>query len=405
MSQLASQPNVQNTLKTDTHIIALIGVVHGTSHFFQLALPALFPALKADLQLSYAELGVAMTCFYVISGIFQAVSGFVVDRIGAVRVLLLGMACLGGGALVASFAQGLWGLYVGAALIGLGNSVFHPADFSLLNARVSSQRLGHAFSTHALSGNLGYAAAPLTMLALEHAFGWRSALLGAVLIAALMWLLLFIQRHALDGGHHAQQKQQANSFALRSLLARPTFRPILCCFFFFLFAAFATIGLQNFVPTLLQGVYPISQVVATSMLTALLLGGATGMFLGGFAASHAQHHERIASGGMLAATVLSLCLATGAIPTAILLPVLFSLGLVAGITNPSRDMLVRKAAPPGASGRVYGLVYAGLDTGAATGPAVLGWLLDLQMARVGFVVVALAFVVNVLLAFAARKSA
>ncbi|WP_158529627.1 MFS transporter [Parvibium lacunae] len=386
--------------RADTHIIAVIGIAHGTSHFFQLALPALFPALKQDLQLTYAELGMAMTCFYVVSGVFQALSGFVVDRLGAVRVLLFGLLCLAVGAGVASLAQGQAGLYLGAALIGLGNSVFHPADFSLLNARVSLSRLGHAFSTHALSGNLGYIAAPLTMLALSHSLGWRVALQVAMAIAIAVALFVFLQRQILDGGHHAQQKANHQPLHLQALLTRP----IIACFFFFLFATFAVMGLQNFLPTLLQSAYALTPVQATSMLTTLLLGGATGMLLGGFAANRAQHHERIAAGGMIAAALIAGLLAAHLIPTPGLLPVLFLLGLVAGITNPSRDMLVRKAAPPGASGRVYGMVYAGLDTGAATGPAVLGWLLDQQSPHWAFLCVAIAFSLNVVLAGFARQS-
>ena len=164
------------SLRHDVKVIGLVGVAHGISHFFQLALPPLFPLLKAEFDVPFAALGVLMGVFYAASGLTQFAAGIVVDRIGARPVLLGGMALVAGGTLIAGMVPGLLWLYPLAALMGVGNGVFHPADFAILNTNVASRRLGYAYSMHGIGGNLGYAIAPVVSYALGAAFGWRTAL-------------------------------------------------------------------------------------------------------------------------------------------------------------------------------------------------------------------------------------
>ena len=157
--------------RRDFTIIGLIGLAHGTSHFFHMLLPPLFPAFIRDFGLSYSELGLLVTLFFVISGIGQALAGFLVDRIGARPVLFAALSCFVLASIAAATAQGYAGLMVAAALAGLGNSPFHPADFTILNKRVSAPRLGHAFSVHGITGNLGWACAPVFTIGLTEATG------------------------------------------------------------------------------------------------------------------------------------------------------------------------------------------------------------------------------------------
>ena len=193
--------------RSDIEVISLIGFVHGVSHFFHLLLPPLFPWLMHDFGLSFTGIGVTMTVFFIVSGIGQAMAGFLVDRFGAVRVLGGGITCFVLAGVVLHFATGYPMLIVVAALGGLGNSVFHPADFTVLNHRVSAQRLGHAFSVHGLSGNLGWAAAPVFMTGIATAAGWRSAALGASVVAVAALAMLFWRRHAITEAidHHADK--------------------------------------------------------------------------------------------------------------------------------------------------------------------------------------------------------
>ncbi|WP_141104266.1 MFS transporter, partial [Noviherbaspirillum denitrificans] len=193
------------TFRQDAQVIGLVGVAHGVSHFFHLILAPLFPWLKEAFSLSYAELGLLMTVFFVISAIGQALAGFVVDRVGARTVLFAGIGFLGLSALVLSQSNSYAMLLAGSMLAGVGNSVFHPADFTLLNKRVSTPRLGHAFSVHGISGNLGWASAPVFLASMAGLFGWRSALLGAACIPFVVLALLFFYRDVL----HTDEVQAA----------------------------------------------------------------------------------------------------------------------------------------------------------------------------------------------------
>ena len=186
-------------LRQDARTIALIGLAHGSSHFFHMLLPPLFPWLIGEFGYSYSELGLLVSVFFVVSGVGQALSGFLVDRVGARPVLFFALASFATAGLVAGTAQGYAGLLVAAALAGLGNAPFHPVDFTILNKRVSPQRLGHGFSVHGISGNLGWATAPVFMAGIASATGsWRAACLCGALLALLVLAVMVWNRVALD---------------------------------------------------------------------------------------------------------------------------------------------------------------------------------------------------------------
>src|SRR5215471_16902396 len=135
-------------LRSDVEVISLVGFAHGTSHFFHLVLPSLFPWLMRDFGLNFTQAGSLTAAFFVVSGIGQALAGFVVDRFGAQRVLWGGIGLFSIAGIVLGSATSYGMLVAAAMLAGAGNSVFHPADFTVLNRRVSQPRLGHAFSVH-----------------------------------------------------------------------------------------------------------------------------------------------------------------------------------------------------------------------------------------------------------------
>jgi len=361
----------------DIETISVIGFVHGVSHFFHLLLPPLFPWLMADFGLSFTGIGATMTVFFIISGIGQALAGFLVDRFGAARVLGGGIACFALAGVVLHFATGYAMLVLVAALAGLGNSVFHPADFTVLNRHVSKARLGHAFSVHGLSGNLGWAAAPLFMTSLATAGGWRNAALGATLVALLALALLFWRREAIadpEGWHVANPKQ--TGIPAFGFLGS---RAVWLCFLFFLLITAAFGAIQNFASPILQALYGLSLTTAATALSTYLLGGAAGIVLGGFLAQKGEHDHLIA-GALGLAALLALLLAAQLLPDWSILPLMAGIGFCTGIAGPSRDLLVRRAATArfgqAAFGRVYGFVYSGLDLGLALAPVVFGRLMD-----------------------------
>jgi MFS transporter, FSR family, fosmidomycin resistance protein len=365
-------------MRNDATVIGLISFAHGMSHFFQLLLAPLFPFIKEELGVSYAALGLLVAIFYTLSGLLQPLAGFVVDRYGARGVLLGGIGFMIGGVAVQSFATSYAMLALGAALGGIGNSVFHPADFAILNARVSTARLGYAFSAHGVVGYIGYAVAPVFGVSIGAAFGWQSALLaGAALGIGLLALLFFNSQHLQIEG---QPRKASIGSEARVLFAAPV---ILCFVYFTVFAAGLT-GLQSFGISAMVEQYGVAATRASTALTAYLVSAAIGILVGGIVAARASRHDYVAAGGMATSALAVLLIAMNQIPGAALPAALAIAGFASGIVAPSRDLIVRASTPPGAAGRVFGFVYSGLDVGAFVTPVFYGWMLDHQLPQAVF---------------------
>jgi FSR family fosmidomycin resistance protein-like MFS transporter len=356
----------------DVRVIGLIASAHFFSHFFQLTLPPLFPLLKEVWGVPYVALGLAMSVFYGASGVGQPLSGFLVDRVGAHRVLLGGMALFSASIALAGLVPAYWLLLPVAFLAGLGNSVFHPADYSILNASVDPRRIGRGYSVHAISGNLGWAVAPSVVVGLTAHFGWRVALVTVGAAGLAVVSVLATQLRAFAGGPATARARSSTGREVRLLLTAP----ILSAFAYFALIATALIGLQTFGVTTLMRIYDTPLALATGALTAFLVGGASGILAGGLLADRTQRHDVVAVAGLVTAAGFMMLLATGAVAPALLPVILGVTGFCHGATGPSRDMLVRSATPPGASGKVFGFVYSGLDLGSCLTPLAFGWLLD-----------------------------
>jgi MFS family permease len=355
----------------DARVIAVVASAHAVSHFFQLVLAPLFPLMTKALDIGYSTLGVVMMLFFAVSAVLQPLAGFLVDRVGGRAVLIAGVALMSLGALVMSAAGGAVQLGLGAAIMGLGNSVFHPADFAILNGRVSQPRLAYAFSAHGIAGQLGFAVAPVFSATVASAYGWQAALLAAAGVGLGVLALVLLNASLL---HVAapRQRRKAMGHDARVLLSAP----VLICFAFFVIWGASYVGLASFGIAAMQLQFGLSTALASSALSAYMLGNAAGMLTGGVVAAHVQRRDLIAVGGLAVAALFVLPVATGATPAAAL-PVLLALtGFSAGITYPSRDLIVREATPPGAAGRVYGFVYSGLDVGSFAMPVFYGMLVD-----------------------------
>ncbi|MBD8530480.1 MULTISPECIES: MFS transporter [unclassified Massilia] len=360
------------SLRQDARVIGLVGTSHGVSHFFHLILAGLFPWLKEAFSLSYSELGLLMTVFFVISGIGQALSGFVVDRVGARRVLFTGHALLGVGALVLASAPSYAMLLLGSFIAGCGNAVFHPAGYTLLNHGVSKERLAYAFSVHGISGNIGWATAPIFLAGVATLSSWRVALLAASAIPALMLLVLFLNRAVLPNAATVPKGGDAGASAF-GFLRLPA---VWMCFGFFFLTSVALGGIQAFSSASLTSLYGISLATAATAYTTFMLSSAAGMVAGGFLAARAHNHDRTIAICFLFAAALALLLSASVVPGPLVVLVMGAIGLSTGVAGPSRDLLIRAAAPPNATGRVFGVVYSGLDSGMAVGPVLFGMLMD-----------------------------
>lgn len=368
----------------DIEVISLVGIAHGTSHFFHLLLPSLFPWLMKDFGLSFTQVGFLTTVFFTVSGVGQALAGFVVDRVGARRVLSFGLAMLAGAGVLVGLATSYAGLALAAAVAGLGNSIFHPADFALLNRRVSTARLGHAFSVHGLAGNFGWAAAPVFVTGLAGVWDRHVAALGAAAVGAAVLALIHMRREQLDdaglqsvvvSGASAVEEQ-----GTQSQLAFLGSAAVWGCFLFFLLTTSGFGILQTFAPAVLGHVYSLPLALAAAGLTVYLLSSAAGIVTGGFVAARFADSDRVVATMLGLAAVVALVLALGVIPAWAMLACMAVMGFGVGIAAPNRDLLVRKAATArfgrSSYGRVYGFVYSGTDLGLAVAPILIGPLLD-----------------------------
>ncbi len=359
-------------LKRDSLVIGLVGSAHFSSHFFQLSLAPLFKPLHEAFDVNYVTLGSLVTCFYLTSGICQAFAGILVDRVGPRPMLLAGIAgmatCIGLAGLVPTF----WMFYPLMVLAGIANSVFHPADFSLLSHRVSKERLGRAYSVHAFAGTAGYAVAPKLVAAFA-GLGWRVPLIAAGLLGWLVVLLLVKFSHELSAEGTGRARSGGRPMTYAQLVTAPA---ILMAFSYFLLTAAAGTGFQTFSTTSLVDFYGVTLEAATSVLTAYLVGSATGILLGGLIADRTSRHALVAVIGLASCAALMMVVATGALAFGTATAAIALAGLCQGMTAPSRDILIKAATPPGATGKVFGFVYSGLDAGSTVAPLLFGMLMD-----------------------------
>jgi len=403
--------------RQDVALIGLVGLAHSVSHFSQLLLPPLFPWLKAAFGVSFTELGLLMTIFFVVSCAVQAASGFVVDRFGPRPVLFGGLALLGLAALGYAASPSYGAMALCTVVAGVGNGVFHPVDFTLLNRKVHATRLGHAFSAHGITGSLGWALAPVMMVPLAVVYSWRVALASAGVLAFVVLAVLWLNREqlALDMAAHKRADTGAGTGAPATVSATGAgagaegsfdFLKIpavwMCFGFFFLFAASLS-GVQTFAPAAAQALHGVPVGITAMCISIYMVCSAAGMVVGGFLASDPARCERIIGAGFGVAASVALAVALLDMPP-LAVPALFGvMGFGAGLAGPSRDLIVKRASPPNATGRVYGVVYSGLDVGQAVAPLLYGALMDRHRPALVWLVIAAVQGLLIVNAFNVRK--
>jgi MFS family permease len=390
---------VSQRAKADEQLrtLAAISTAHWVSHFHMLVLPMLFPFLKEQLGVGYIELGLALTVFAVTSGLTQAPIGYLADHIGARKILLTGLTLGGFGLIMLGLHLNYPSLIAGAALLGLANSVYHPANYAILSAHMNEARMGRAFSVHTFAGFLGGAVAPAIVAALVATIGGHGTLIVTGAVGPVVALLLIVVGIP---DARAADRRMAGAGAPQQSVITPA---LIVLTIFFTLLSLSNAGIGNFGVVALMSGYGVTFPAANIALTAFLGASAIGVLAGGFLADHTTRHGQVAAACFGVNAAIVLMIATINLPQLPLTAAMALAGFLGGVIAPSRDMMVRSAAPPGAAGRAFGIVSTGFNVGGIISPLLFGWIMDQNSPHWVFGASVVFMVITVLLALATER--
>ena len=390
-------------LSRSTRVNLLLGNGHFLSHFYSLCLPPLFLAWQSAFHVSFAELGLAVALMSAASAVLQTPVGFLVDRYGARRFLIGGALLMSLCITAMGFATSFWQILVLAPLSGMGNSVFHPADYAILSGSVDKDRMGRAFALHTFSGNLGFAAAPPVMALLAITIGWRGSLIMVGLLGVPVAVSIVLQSGILKDQVRHEPTHAGPVLSGRELLLS---RTMLLFFAFFLLGSMAGAGVQSWLITVLYTVKGLTLAVASSALTGYMFGSSIGVLVGGwFADTYQRHILPFAVVFTTISAALTLSVGWLSVPGLAVIALMFTSGLALGASRTPRDVMLKDAAPPGQMGKVFGFVSAGLPLGSALTPVPFGMLIDHGHPELILVLVAVLLLASLLCMGTARSVA
>jgi len=365
-------------------IVGAVSAAHFVSHYYMLLLAPLMPFVRDEYGVSYTEIGFAFAAFNVVSAVLQTPAGFLVDRLGA-RVLLIAGLMIGAGAFAAvGLVHSFWVLVAMFALAGLGNTVYHPADYALLSRHVPGERIGQAFSVHTFAGMLGAAVTPSAALMMQAWWGWRGAMIGSGVLGLAAAVLLLVVREGEPGRPARRREDETRPADWRMLLSAP----IVLNLVFFVLLAMMNAGIFNYSVVAFRALYDTPFATANAALSGNLFLMAIGVLAGGLLVGRTRRHGLVAGAGLAATAAFIVLVAEVPLPAAALVAVMAAAGFCSGVIMPSRDMIVRDATPPGAFGRVFGFVTTGFNIGGIVAPLVFGAIMDHGSPRLVFLTVA-----------------
>src|SRR5262247_729561 len=385
MSQAADTAGIARP--SYVRVVGAVSAAHFVSHYYIILLAPLLPFVRADYDASYTEIGLAFAAFNIVSAAGQTPAGFLVDRIGARALLVAGLLTGAGAFIVAGLVDSFWVMVAMFAVAGIGNTVYHPADYALLSQHVPSDRIGQAFSLHTFAGMLGSAVAPASLLIMQSQWGWRGAFIGAAVLGiAVAAILIAFRDNSLVQTKSAPTRATSGDTpaAWRLLLSGP----FLLNLVFFALLAMTSSGLYNYSVVALGALYRTPVTTANAALTGNLLLSAAGVLIGGLLVTRTMRHGLVATLGLTAMALSVVLVALVDLGSLALIAAMSLAGLFSGVIMPSRDMIVRDVTPPGSFGKVFGFVTTGFNIGGIVSPLIFGAVMDHGSPRMVFLLVA-----------------
>ena len=367
-------------------VVGAVSAAHFMSHYYIILLAPLMPFVRDEYQVTYTQIGLAFAVFNIVTAVFQTPAGFLVDRLGARALLILGLAIGATSFIMAGLVNSFWVMIAMFAVAGIGNTVYHPADYALLSQHVPSDRIGQAFSFHTFAGMLGSAVAPASLLMMQNSWGWRGAFIGAGILgfAVAFFLLLVRDGSAAAAKVSTRAPSDSSDTGWRLLLSAP----ILLNLAFFILLAMTSSGLYNYSVVALGALYGTPVTTANAALTGNLLLSAAGVLIGGLLVTRTMRHGLVATLGLTAMALSVVLVALVDLGSLALIAAMSLAGLFSGVIMPSRDMIVRDVTPPGSFGKVFGFVTTGFNIGGIVSPLIFGAVMDHGSPRMVFLLVA-----------------
>ncbi len=397
MSQAAGA--IGSTHAPYIRVVGAVSAAHFMSHYYIILLAPLMPFVRDEYQVTYTEIGLAFAAFNIVTAVFQTPAGFLVDRLGARALLILGLVIGATSFVTAGFVNSFWVMIAMFGVAGMGNTVYHPADYTLLSQHVPADRIGQAFSLHTFAGMLGSAVAPASLLMMQSSWGWRGAFVGAGVFGFAVALLLLLVRDGTTPTANVGTRPASDSSdtGWRLLLSAP----ILLNLAFFILLAMMSGGLYNYSVVALGALYGTPVTTANVALTGNLLLSAAGVLVGGLLVTRTKRHSLVATLGLTAMALSVVLVAVVDLASLALIAAMSLAGLFSGVIMPSRDMIVREVTPPGSFGKVFGFVTTGFNIGGIVSPLIFGAVMDHSSPRMVFLLVA-AFTLLGIVTVAAR---
>lgn len=379
--------SIAESMQPQVKILGLVSAGHFMSHFYSMSIPPLMVYLNKDLGISYALIGVILGAKSMTSGLLQLPAGMAVDRYGAKTILSLGLVMCAIGMALLGLANSFPMLVLSVVVIAIGNSVFHPADYSILSGSMNESFMGRSFSFHTFAGHLGNAVAPAVLVMIAEHWNWRASLLISAAVGLAIFFGLATQWSAMhdeavpskpkkkrkDAEGSAEEAALSSWQIMLRVLKSP---PLMFLFAFFTMASLAQGGLKNFSIPALDAVHGTDLSIASSALTGFLFASAFGVLLGGWVADRWKKHDLVAAASLFTCAAIVTLVGNVDVHWFVLIFVFTVAGLVNGMIRPARDMMIRNASPKGSAGKTFGFVYSGEFIGGGLAPMVYGFLLD-----------------------------